>query len=111
MIKVNLILLVVAFTISSIANAANKSSDFKDENLSNEIKELLKSPSFKIDDELLASVTFTLNNKKEIVVLSVDSGNEMIENYIKSRLNYKKVGAKINSNIKTYTMPVRIVEK
>ncbi len=109
--KLNVILLVVVFAISSFAKAETEPIKKREHNLANEIKELLKQPSFLVNNELMAYVTFTVNKEKEIVVLSVDSDCKMVENYIKTRLNYQKVNIKLNSNIKKYKMPVRIVEE
>jgi hypothetical protein len=44
-------------------------------------------------------------------VLSVDSKSETLDGFIKSRLNYKKVGTQYGSEAKVFKMPVRIVEE
>ncbi|PKV52258.1 hypothetical protein ATE84_4367 [Aquimarina sp. MAR_2010_214] len=108
--KLNVLLIVVAFAISSVASA--NTNPTKTENaLNKEIKALLKKPSFKIKKELTAYVTFALNSKGEIVVLSVDSESEKLEGYIKSRLNYKKIGRQYGSEPRVFKMPLRIVEE
>ncbi|MFD2561631.1 hypothetical protein [Aquimarina rubra] len=106
--KLNVMLLAVAFAISSIATASTKSTE-PQTNFTKEIKELLKKPSFKVEDEIEASVTFTLNSEGEIVVLSVDSDSDMVKGFIKRRLNYQKIETKLDTGIKFYTMPVRVV--
>ncbi|MBW1297437.1 hypothetical protein [Aquimarina litoralis] len=106
--KLNVMLLAVAFAISSVASASTKPTK-SETGFTNEIKELLENPSFKVEDEIEASVTFTLNNKGEIVVLSVDSDSNMVEGFIKKRLNYQKLETKPATGIKFYTMPVRVV--
>lgn len=40
---------------------------------------------------LTATVYFMINKSNEIVVSDVEADNELVEYYIKSRLNYKKV--------------------
>ena len=60
-------LLAVAFAISSVATAGTTTKE-PQANFTKEIKELLKKPSFKIEDEIEASVTFTLNNEGEILI-------------------------------------------
>lgn len=106
--KLNVMLLAAAFAISSVASASTKPTK-SETNFTSEIKELLENPSFKVEDEIEASVTFTLNNKGEIVVLSVDSDSNIVEGFIKSRLNYQKLEAKPTTGVKFYTMPVRVV--
>lgn len=87
------VLLVIAFLATSqlFANGKNpKEIVFK--KLRNEIAHLLDSPQIKIDaPSAEAFIEFTLNNKNEIVILTVNSNKEGIENYVKTRLNYKKV--------------------
>ncbi len=108
--KLSVSLLAIAFAVSSVASAST--SPVKTENVLNkEIKTLLKKPSFKIKKELTAQVTFTLNDKQEIVVLSVDSDSEVLESYIKDRLNYRKVNAQSDSEVKLFKIPVRLVEE
>ena len=45
-------------------------------------------------DEYDADVLFTVTSNKELIVLSVDSNNDQLENYLKAKLNYKKVTVK-----------------
>ncbi|MHA7057851.1 hypothetical protein ACWGOQ_0011565 [Aquimarina sp. M1] len=106
--KLSVMLLAAAFAISSLASASTKSTE-PETNFTKEIKELLKKPSFKVNDEIEASVTFTLNDEGEIVVLSVDSDSDVVKGFIKSRLNYQKIKTKFDTGIKFYTMPVRLV--
>ncbi|SEL37084.1 hypothetical protein SAMN04487910_2261 [Aquimarina amphilecti] len=106
--KLNVMLLAAVFAISSVATASTKPTE-SETNFTQEIKELLKKPSFKVENEIEASVTFTLNNEGEIVVLSIDSDSDMVKGYIKNRLNYQKIEAKPRTGVKFYTMPVRVV--
>lgn len=81
------------------------------EALTKEISKLLENPGFKVStDEIYATVRFTLNNAGEIVVLSVDTEDEAIENFIKERLNYKKLNCKTNFETNYFTLPVKIVK-
>ncbi len=111
--KLNLMLLAVALTIANFASAMGSTQPTKLEmHLTKEVGLLLKKPSFRITKgkELKAMVTITLNENKEIVVLSVDSESEMVERFIKSRLNYQKIKSKLQSTtIKYFKIPVRVV--
>ena len=58
--------------------------------------------------ELSAMVRFTLNDDKEIIVLSVDTEDERLERFVKARLNYEKVGDQSLKEGKTYRVPIRV---
>ena len=42
------------------------------------------------------------------MVLSVESDNEELINFIKTKLNYKKVTATPEANLDSYIVPVRV---
>lgn len=107
--KLNVLLLAAAFAVSSVASAGTNPVKTENE-LTSEIKTLLEKPSFKIKKEITAYVTLTLNDKNEIVVLSVDSKSKTLESFIKHRLNYKKLNMSLNGN-NTYKVPVRLVQE
>ncbi len=74
-----------------------------------QIGDLLKDNNFVLDEEdLTAQVLFTLNDKKEIVVISVETDDEILEKFVKSRLNYQQVQVASGKEGKMYTVPVRI---
>ena len=54
-------------------------------------------------------ICLTLNKNNEIVVLSVDSNELYVENFIKSRLNYKELPSLFSTKEKTFKVPVRVV--
>ncbi len=55
-----------------------------------------------------AVVYFTVNTENEIVVLSVMTNEEVLDTYVKSRLNYIKVkDANVETGV-TYKIPVMI---
>ncbi len=102
-------LLVLLLVVTNVLSANTISKKDSDPSLvAKEIHELLDKPKFQINKELLANVTFTLNGENEIVVLTVDTDNPVLENYIKERLNYNKLSSKLESQ-KFYKVPVRIV--
>ncbi len=64
--------------------------------LRSQIATLLESPEITLEQEdLEANIEFILNNVGEIVVLTVDADDEMIREYVKSRLNYQRVTSSI----------------
>ena len=107
--KLNVLLLAIAFIMTTIVNANTDPKSTPDD-LVKEIQELLKQPYFEVDKQEEAYVIFTLNKNKEFVVLFVDAENEIVENFIKFRLNYKKVKSELKTGQKLYKVPVRIVE-
>ncbi|MGB5665677.1 MAG: hypothetical protein WBM53_02425 [Maribacter sp.] len=90
-----------------LANDSVKNDPTK--KLSTQIGELLED-NYLTEDQvsLTAQVKFTLNEKDEIVVLSVDTEDERLESFVKSRLNYKKVDVDGSKEGKMFTVPIRI---
>jgi len=77
--------------------------------LSTQIGELLGNNYETSEDvRLTTQVRFTLNNESEIVVLSVDTENDILASFVKARLNYKKVDVAGVKEGKMFTIPVRI---
>jgi len=58
-----------------------------------------------------AEISFMVNNKNEIVILSVNSKINELDTYIKSKLNYKKVKVKGTLKGEVYKMPLKINAK
>jgi hypothetical protein len=102
--------LVIMISTLSFANRPDPKGA-SSESLTKEISKLLENPEFKVNtDEIYATVRFTLNKAGEIVVLSVDTEDVVIENYIKERLNYKKPNCNTNFETNFFTLPVKIVK-
>jgi hypothetical protein len=111
LIKSVIIALIFAFS-SSVYGYLNPASDNpKFSEVSKEIAKMLENPSFPIEESLKAKVKFVVNAQNEIVVLSVATRNseELIADFIKSRLNYKKLRSNLQS--KVYTLPVQIIAR
>ena len=99
------ILLAVGTTVSATTTPLKK--DAKKVEVTTQIAELLKNPEMEVNEDIEAKVTFMVNDKKELVVINVDTQNENVDAFIKSRLNYKKL-----NTLKTgeeWVLPVRIV--
>jgi hypothetical protein len=110
--KVSL-MLVAALLLSTgsiFANDSKKDAKAnKTENLSQQITKILNSNSFdEKHNGYEAQVLFMLNSDQEIVVLSVDTDQEDLEGFIKSRLNYQEVDLNNFEEGKKYTVSVRI---
>lgn len=100
----------VLFTAGNVfANDSKKADPSK--SLTEQITELLKDNVFDLNNqELTAKVLFTLNHNKEIVVISVETEDEILEGFVKSKLNYQEVALNDFHEGKLYTVPVRIRE-
>lgn len=107
--KISLIL-VAAMLLTAGSVLANDSKP-KDpsKSLSAQISKILSNNSFTENEvDLTAQVRFTLNNKHQIVVLSVDTEDIDFEGFVKAKLNYKEVDLETYREGKIYTVPVRI---
>ena len=103
-------LVVVAVVLLSVGNvfaADNPRKAGPEKTLSVQIAELLNDNPFVINKDITAIVRFTLNSKKEIVVLYVDTDDKILEDFVKSRLNYEKVDLSTANEGRYYTVPVR----
>ncbi|MCM5663168.1 hypothetical protein [Galbibacter mesophilus] len=78
--------------------------------VSTQLSAILGTPSFDVSSkDLLAKVHFMVNKKSELIVINVDAENEMVEDYIKSRMNYKKIDKSLLEVGEDYIVDVRIV--
>jgi len=104
------LLLIVALTFSSVLVASTNVEDKRAESvaITEEIGRLLQNPSFLVDEEITAKVLVTLNKNNEFVVLSVETDEIYVENFIKSRLNYQELPVTLKDGAKTFIVPIRI---
>ncbi|NNC61997.1 MAG: hypothetical protein HKO11_06655 [Eudoraea sp.] len=103
--------MLVAAILFSAGNLFANDFESTDPNkeLAIQIGDLLKDNTFVLEEQdLTAKVLFTLNHKNEIVVISVDTKDEVLERFVKSRLNYKTVEIPVSKEGTMFTVPVRI---
>ncbi|MEQ5789568.1 hypothetical protein J4E06_00795 [Muricauda sp. NFXS6] len=94
-------------TMSAFAIEGKKGT--KENNLSGQIYEMLKENQFNADyKEMTAEVRFIVSEKGELVVLSVETKDEILEGFVKTRLNYQKVELDNVAPGRVYKLPVRI---
>ena len=107
------LLAVVALTFSStiFANSTPEDLKTKSATITEQVQDLLKNPNFLVKKEILAHVKITLNNSNQMVVLSVDSDNNVLGEFIKSRLNYSELSISLKDSEKTFIVPVRVTPK
>lgn len=106
-----MLVLIVAITFSSAVSANTEPiEETKPNTVSKSVGELLKNPEFQLNEDVNAIVNIFINEEDEIVVLSVDTDNEVVEKYIKNRLNYQKLSKEAIGYNKSYKVPVKMVK-
>ena len=103
-----MLLLIVAFTFSSVLSASTAPTNADTDAIKFEIAKLLKHPKFVIEGDATFEVTFRVNKNNELVVLDVDSESKVISDYIKSRLNYQKILVSPLDKNKNYSVCIRL---
>lgn len=79
--------------------------------LRTEIISLLGTHSYNFPTKSVdAQVSVMLNNKSELIVISVNSKNEDVTNYVKSKLNYKRVSVKGIKKGTVYRIPIKMIQ-
>lgn len=104
--KISLVL-IAAMLLSSTNILAKNGTNDPGKSLSTQIAKLLSNNTF--TDDQSAEVRFTLNNERQIVVLSVATKNIIFEGFVKASLNYRTVDLDDYREGKVYTVPVRVV--
>lgn len=109
---INSILVAFALVCATSLTAANNPADDKNaiQLASEEIAEMLKAPAFEVSEKLTTQVSLFVNNEHELVVLSVDTKNIEVENYVKARLNYQKLSSELVPG-KEYKLPLTITSR
>ncbi len=104
-----LTVLVLVFLGSIQVFASDNIPTSLEQQLRNEVATLLENPQILVEKELSADIEFTLNTKGEIVVLLIESNEELVESYVKSRLNYKKIDSNLSkSENRVYKLTLKI---
>lgn len=104
------VLFVTALLLSvGTVSANNSKKTTSSKTLSSQISSILQDNLLTEDEiDLTAQVRFTLNNKQEIVVLSVDADDERLESFVIAKLNYQRVDVDSFVEGKLYTVSVRV---
>ena len=105
--RLRLLVLALGLIVSTAAVATNPVTLTTKSESSKEIKKLLKNPEFLVNHDMDANVLFTLNDNNEIIVLSVETDFEEIDQYIKERLSFQEIDADLEKG-KQYIVPVKI---
>lgn len=109
-LKIKTLVVAFLFGFSSLVSASNDRPDDKKDiltTITKDVQKLLKGTELSLQATEKATVKIMINSKNEIVVLSVDTDNELVDAFVKGRLNYKKVSTKITSEI--FTFPIKVL--
>jgi hypothetical protein len=106
-----LAVLFFVFAMSVTTTFANNDIDKRKEEgkaLRTEIIKLIG--NYNPEKTVSADVSFMINRKGEIIVLSVTSSDRDLENYVKAALNYQSVKKVAAKRMKVYKLPLKIVK-
>ncbi|HSR60792.1 MAG TPA: hypothetical protein VLL47_08545 [Robiginitalea sp.] len=99
------------FSASALATEGETKADKEapKSKICTEIKSLLKDNNIVLNEqgELDAWVRFTVNEEREMVVLTVRTENDAVERFVKAKLNYQSVGDTNLQPGETYDIPIR----
>lgn len=103
---------VVAFLLgfSNLVAASNELPLDKKEvmtTITKDVQKLLKNSELNLTNTEKATVKIMINSRNEIVVLSVDTNSALVDTFVKSRLNYKKISTKTASEV--FILPIKIL--
>ncbi|CAM1358720.1 conserved exported hypothetical protein [Tenacibaculum litopenaei] len=103
-----LVVIITALILSSTSLMANENPVKKE--IRTNIVKLLKKAKFNIQTDVQTTIEFLVTKKGEVVILDIDCSNPEICNYIKSKLNYKRVATSANTSVQIFKMPLKIVK-
>lgn len=100
--------LIFSILFAFVLGTASASTDPTVKSARTEIKEMIVNADItkNLKAETTVNVTFQVNAKNEIIVISTD--NAKFDSNFKSVLNYKKLKSSDMSIGKTYTLPIKL---
>ena len=105
------IIAIIAITLATTfsATATEKESSKITKKLRTELVSMLGDKiQLELKETTSAEISFIINNKNEVVIVSVDSKVSAFNSHVKSKLNYKKINVKGVKKGEVYRIPVKI---
>ncbi|MEH6659488.1 hypothetical protein [Leeuwenhoekiella marinoflava] len=97
--KLHVLVLALALSATNLFANTDPKPASKSVELRAQVVALLGNPNIELEQDILESdIHFMVTTQGNLVVLNVDTENKAVENYIKSRLNYKKTNLKVLRN-------------
>ena len=87
--------------------ASNEIPDETNKNIRSQIIKLMDAPEFTIKEDTTVAITFTFNSENQIIVLSVDSKDNNVLNYIRKNLNHNVI-ANPGERDKLYSFQLKV---
>ncbi|SNR17744.1 hypothetical protein [Tenacibaculum jejuense] len=108
--KLVTLIVVTLINFSAFANTEKPTRKTVKADLRTEIVKLLGKADFDYTRNISTNIEFTINNKGEIIVLTVDTDDINVNSYVKNKLNYKVVTSEAKVIGQTYKMPLTILK-
>lgn len=108
------IIAIIAISLATTfsTTASEKEPSKSTSNLRSKIVSMLgKKINLNIQKTSTSEISFMINNKNEVVVVSVDSKISGFQSIVKSKLNYKKIDVKGAKKGEIYKVPVTLKAK
>ena len=105
--KLKLFALAMLIGTAGLFATETTNPDTPKKEIRNQIVKLLKAPDFTVEKSMSIDITFTFSSEGEVVVLSVDSKNREVLDYVRKNLNYKKI-QNPGERDKIYSMPLKV---
>lgn len=109
--KLKSIIAIIAISLATTfsTNATEKESSKINKELRTELVSMLgKKIRVEVKEATTAEISFMVNNKNEVVIISVDSRVDEFNSMVKNKLNYKKINVKGVKKGEIYRIPVKI---
>ncbi|SFF72207.1 hypothetical protein SAMN04488033_106101 [Salegentibacter agarivorans] len=103
-----LVLFALAFSAGSLVHATPGNSPETSDSFKKEIQNLLKNIELDIEEEVVANLVVSFNEKNEMQVLYVGTEHIPAGKLIKKHLNHKKIKTVLDPSIKKYKLPIRL---
>lgn len=87
--------------------ASNLVPDVPVKEIRNQVMDLFESPDFALENDVTINITFTFNSEGKIIVLSVNSKDRDILNYVHESMSNKKLNTPGELD-RVFTMPLRL---
>lgn len=106
-IKTLILATLITFSSQVSANTDRPSNEL--DLVSQQVEKLLTGSEVTIYKDIVVMIKFKLDENDKITILSNDSNDYHISEYIKSKLNNKKLSIKKTSSYKFYSIPVKFL--
>lgn len=105
-------LFLAAFALMlSTATFANSNSEFdfeRKESISHQIEQMLSGSELVIEEDFTVTVIFKITEDQKIQIRRIDSPNEEVKDFLRKRLENRKLHGSSWDTEKIYELPVRV---